>query len=128
MSFSGQSLHPPHFTPMSFADGDAEGVWPHSSMTNDLFESNFQFEHAPLFKRLTDSDNYLPNSILFPTIKSRLNSPKLQESKEISHMFYKTRMCAMFLKETCKIGKILHMLMVLKICGSLLPTGRIYSM
>ncbi|WMV58216.1 hypothetical protein MTR67_051601 [Solanum verrucosum] len=39
MSFSDQSTYPPHFMPMSFADGDAGGVWPHSPMNYDRFES-----------------------------------------------------------------------------------------
>uniref|UniRef100_M1E095 Zinc finger (CCCH-type) family protein n=1 Tax=Solanum tuberosum TaxID=4113 RepID=M1E095_SOLTU len=105
MSSSDQPPYPPHFMPMPFADGDAGGVWPHSPMNYDRFESSCQFEHAPFFKRLTDSDNNLPNSITFPAIKSRVNSPNLQESKGISHIFYKTRMCANFLKETCKNGE-----------------------
>ncbi|KAG5571687.1 hypothetical protein H5410_061453 [Solanum commersonii] len=105
MSFSDQSPCPPHFMPMPFADGDAGGVWPHSPMNYDRFESYCQFEHAPFFKILTDSDNNLPNSITFPSIKSRVNSPNLQESKGISHIFYKTYMCANFLQETCKNGE-----------------------
>ncbi|KAH0709240.1 hypothetical protein KY284_010667 [Solanum tuberosum] len=105
MSFSDQPPYPLHFIPMPFVDGDAGGVWPHSPMNYDLFESYCQFEHAPFFKRMTDSDNNLPNSITFPAIKSRVNSPNLQESKGISHIFYKTRMCAKFLKETCKNGE-----------------------
>ncbi|KAH0709241.1 hypothetical protein KY284_010668 [Solanum tuberosum] len=76
MSTSDQPPYPPHFMPMPFADGDAG-----------------------------DFDNNLPNSITFPAIKSRVNSPNLQESKGISHIFYKTHMCANFLKETCKNGE-----------------------
>ncbi|KAK4726824.1 hypothetical protein R3W88_031741 [Solanum pinnatisectum] len=105
MSFSDQPPYPLHFIPMPFADGDAGSVWPHSLMNYDLFEFYCQFEHAPFFKRMTHFDNNLQKSITFPAIKSRLNSPNLQESKGISHIFYKTCMCAKFLKETCKNGE-----------------------
>ncbi|KAK6773697.1 hypothetical protein RDI58_028935 [Solanum bulbocastanum] len=105
MSFFDQPPYPPHFMPIPFVDGNAGGVWPHSLMNYDRFESYCQFDHAPFFKRLTDSDNNLPNSITFSAIKSRVNSLNLQESKGISHIFYKIRMCANLLKETCKNGE-----------------------
>ncbi|XP_006345349.1 zinc finger CCCH domain-containing protein 39-like [Solanum tuberosum] len=105
MSFFDQPPSPLHFMPMPFAGGGAGGVWPNSPMNHDIFESYCQFEHAPSFKRMTDSNSNLPNSATFPAIKSRMNSPNLQESKGTSHIFYKTRMCAMFLKETFKNGE-----------------------
>ncbi|KAH0705905.1 hypothetical protein KY285_010430 [Solanum tuberosum] len=88
--------------PMPFAGGEIGGVWPNSPMNHDMFESYCQFEHAPSFKRMTDSDRNLLNCATFPAIKSRMNSPNIQESKGTSHIFYKTHMCIKCLKETCK--------------------------
>ncbi|KAK4726813.1 hypothetical protein R3W88_031730 [Solanum pinnatisectum] len=90
---------------MPFVGGDVGGVCPNSPMNHDMFESYCQFEHAPCFKRMMDSNSNLPNSATFPAIKSRMNSTNLQESKGTSHIFYKTRMCIKFLKETCKNGE-----------------------
>lgn len=70
-------------------------------MNHDMVESYCQMEHAPSFKRMTDLDSNFQNL----AIKSKMNSPNLQGRKGTCHIFYKTRMCAMFLKETCNNGK-----------------------
>ncbi|XP_009630795.1 zinc finger CCCH domain-containing protein 39 [Nicotiana tomentosiformis] len=105
MSYSDPPPPHPPFMPMPFAGGDIGEVWPQSPMNHEFPESYSQFDHAPPFKRLRNSDNNSPNSANYTPTNSRVNQLNLIGNKGTSHIFFKTRMCAKFMEGTCRNGE-----------------------
>lgn len=100
---------------MAFSDGDVGGFWPGHHLDRPGFSAGFpinhenldphpHFEHAPPLKRPRNSESMIPAPFPPPN-NPRMNPPILSGSKGTSCLFYKTRMCAKFLKGNCNNGE-----------------------
>lgn len=90
----------PDPTPPPFNGGDGGGFWPAPFMIGN--EQQYEFEHrhnSPQFKRQRHSERPPPQNT------SRVNPSGGPGSRGISHLFYKTRICAKFMDGMCRNGE-----------------------